>query len=322
MAEYRGHSDSVAALAAAPGGARFASGGWDGAVHVWDTGTATVEAAGRAAAEGAAGAAKRRRSGAGGQVADAPAVLQVPLQTFNYSNYVQSLRALLHGKSLLHLHVSRVCWQSLSHLAEFLLCLLAFGPTQSQRRLFQALISSARRLAQPSTGANIWLRAGDSVCAAAGRASTVRFRGCLALGGAPGDWVLGPLGVVPTRHCLVIPRLTNQLLLSKYHRPVQHLQGQQVLWSLCLVRSLYRDQGLQIVRMLECLRGSLKGGSPTRSGVAGPGAGVGRGYGGEPQHTEPQQGGTLRCVSTCGECHGCFRRRRAGPAAMGPSQPE
>ena len=79
MAEYRGHSDSVAALSAAPDGARFASGGWDGAVHLWDTGAATVEAAGEAAAEGAAGAAKKRRSGAGGQVADAPAVLQVPL---------------------------------------------------------------------------------------------------------------------------------------------------------------------------------------------------------------------------------------------------
>lgn len=38
VAVYSGHGDSVAALAAAPGGSHFASGGWDGAIHVWRTG--------------------------------------------------------------------------------------------------------------------------------------------------------------------------------------------------------------------------------------------------------------------------------------------
>lgn len=38
VAVYSGHADSVAALAAAPGGDHFASGGWDGAIHIWRTG--------------------------------------------------------------------------------------------------------------------------------------------------------------------------------------------------------------------------------------------------------------------------------------------
>ena len=38
VAVYSGHGDSVAALAAAPAGGHFASGGWDGAIHVWRTG--------------------------------------------------------------------------------------------------------------------------------------------------------------------------------------------------------------------------------------------------------------------------------------------
>jgi WD domain, G-beta repeat len=38
VAVYSGHADSVAALAAAPGGEHFASGGWDGAIHIWRAG--------------------------------------------------------------------------------------------------------------------------------------------------------------------------------------------------------------------------------------------------------------------------------------------
>lgn len=38
VAVYSGHADSVAGLAAAPDGQQFATGGWDGAIHVWRTG--------------------------------------------------------------------------------------------------------------------------------------------------------------------------------------------------------------------------------------------------------------------------------------------
>ena len=42
VAVYKGHTDTVAALAAAPGGGQFASAGWDGAVHIWRTGAGTA----------------------------------------------------------------------------------------------------------------------------------------------------------------------------------------------------------------------------------------------------------------------------------------
>ena len=41
LAVYKAHTDSVAALAVSPVGERFASGGWDGGIHIWRTGEAT-----------------------------------------------------------------------------------------------------------------------------------------------------------------------------------------------------------------------------------------------------------------------------------------
>ena len=38
VAVCRAHTDTVAALAAAPAGDHFASAGWDGTVHIWRTG--------------------------------------------------------------------------------------------------------------------------------------------------------------------------------------------------------------------------------------------------------------------------------------------
>lgn len=77
VAEYRGHTDSVAALAAGPGGDCFASGGWDGALHVWGTGASTVKAAEEAAADGASGGAKKRKGDGNGASVSTTAPLQV-----------------------------------------------------------------------------------------------------------------------------------------------------------------------------------------------------------------------------------------------------
>lgn len=41
LAVYKGHTDSVAALAVSPAGERFASGGWDSGIHIWRTGGAS-----------------------------------------------------------------------------------------------------------------------------------------------------------------------------------------------------------------------------------------------------------------------------------------
>lgn len=64
VAVYTGHADSVAALAAAPDGGQFATGGWDGAVHIWRTGAAVLKEAEAARADGTAAArASKRRKG-------------------------------------------------------------------------------------------------------------------------------------------------------------------------------------------------------------------------------------------------------------------
>lgn len=75
IAEYRGHSDSVAAVAVAPAGTRFASCGWDGSIHVWDTGEAVVAAAEEASERGST--AKRRKNGNGAATTSAVATLEV-----------------------------------------------------------------------------------------------------------------------------------------------------------------------------------------------------------------------------------------------------
>ena len=62
IAELSAHTDTVEALAVGPGGDRCATGGWDGALHVWRSGRALE----RAAADEPAGAATPERGGGGG----------------------------------------------------------------------------------------------------------------------------------------------------------------------------------------------------------------------------------------------------------------
>lgn len=103
VAEYRGHTEAVQAVAANPAGSLCCSGGWDGQLLLWRTGPAVVEeaasvSAGAEADDAAAGNRKKRRVAAANGSSPA-AVGSAPL-------------TLEHTASLSgHVHcVSAVCW--------------------------------------------------------------------------------------------------------------------------------------------------------------------------------------------------------------------
>jgi WD40 repeat protein len=79
IASYSGHTDAVDAVAASPDGRVLATGGWDGALLLWRTGQAVVEAAAESVRSGEAAAAaapakKRKGSTQGGPAGDEEAL--------------------------------------------------------------------------------------------------------------------------------------------------------------------------------------------------------------------------------------------------------
>lgn len=87
IADYRGHVDSIAALAVQPAGRRFATCGWDGLMNIWDTGDAVTAA--EDAVE-AASSAKRRKVRKGAAVAsELTSVLEVVQPALQLSGHKQ-----------------------------------------------------------------------------------------------------------------------------------------------------------------------------------------------------------------------------------------